>query len=232
MDKIFISKEYLEEEYVIKNKSSGQIAQELGYSTSTIMRFVNEYGIKKGFPLDGLTKEKVIELYLEKNLSCLIIADMYGVAPTSIHDKIIKCGIKIKPKGHMTDAKLAGDESRRNGVGDLSASYWAVVKHGARKRNFDVTVTMKYCWQLFLKQDKKCSLTGRLIKLVRIYKHINSGVEEQTASLDRIDSKKGYVEGNVQWIHKDLNRMKQHYSQEYFIDTCKEVASHQESKVA
>jgi hypothetical protein len=51
----------------------------------------------------------------------------------------------------------------------------------------------------------------------------NSG-STGTASLDRIDSSKGYEEGNIQWVHKHINFMKRTYSQEYFIDMCKKVA--------
>jgi hypothetical protein len=44
-----------------------------------------------------------------------------------------------------------------------------------------------------------------------------------TASLDRIDSSIGYVEGNVQWIYKPLNTMKGTLSNQEFIQLCKEV---------
>jgi hypothetical protein len=43
------------------------------------------------------------------------------------------------------------------------------------------------------------------------------------ASLDRIDSKKGYVEGNVHWVHKDVNMMKRNFTEEYFINLCETV---------
>ncbi len=45
-----------------------------------------------------------------------------------------------------------------------------------------------------------------------------------TASLDRIDSTKGYTLDNIQWIHKDLNKMKMNFANDYFIKTCKLVA--------
>ena len=45
-----------------------------------------------------------------------------------------------------------------------------------------------------------------------------------TMSLDRIDNNKGYIEENVQWVHKDINMMKRIYSQDYFIYMCKLVA--------
>jgi uncharacterized protein YeeX (DUF496 family) len=43
-------------------------------------------------------------------------------------------------------------------------------------------------------------------------------------SLDRIDSKIGYVKGNVQWIHKHINNMKQDYDNDYFISMCELIS--------
>jgi len=48
----------------------------------------------------------------------------------------------------------------------------------------------------------------------------------KTASLDRIDNEKGYVEGNVQWVHKDINNMKHTYPNDYFVNLCQQVALH------
>jgi hypothetical protein len=48
---------------------------------------------------------------------------------------------------------------------------------------------------------------------------------KNTASLDRIDSSRGYIEGNVQWVHKMANMCKQHYSQKRFIDMCIAVSN-------
>lgn len=72
-------------------------------------------------------------------------------------------------------------------------------------------------------QNKKCALTGRKIVFVPRGKSINKTRTETTASLDRIDSNKGYVVGNVQWVYKKINMMKQGYSQDEFILLCKEV---------
>ena len=41
-----------------------------------------------------------------------------------------------------------------------------------------------------------------------------------TASLDRIDSKKGYTIDNVQWVYKKINMMKQNYDQKEFVNLC------------
>lgn len=46
-----------------------------------------------------------------------------------------------------------------------------------------------------------------------------------TASLDRIDSSSGYGLENIQWLHKDINIMKNVHSQDYFLSLCKKVAA-------
>ena len=41
-----------------------------------------------------------------------------------------------------------------------------------------------------------------------------------------MNSIKGYIEGNIQWVHKDINMTKQSLSSEEFIQLCKDVAKH------
>lgn len=72
-----------------------------------------------------------------------------------------------------------------------------------------------------VKQDKKCALSGILLKFGR-----SENVYETTASLDRIDNKKGYTENNVQWVFKDINVMKNIHDQEYFLLLCSKIAKH------
>lgn len=70
----------------------------------------------------------------------------------------------------------------------------------------------------------KCALSGLDI-------HIGKHSRNNTASLDRIDSSQGYVRGNVQWLHKDINWMKNTLTEERFVDLCKQVAKHAEVRV-
>lgn len=78
-----------------------------------------------------------------------------------------------------------------------------------------VNITKEYLWKLFLKQDKKCALSNINLILSN---------QNNTASVDRIDSSLGYIEGNVQFVHKDINMMKRNYDQNYFINLCKLVS--------
>ena len=105
------------------------------------------------------------------------------------------------------------------GYEQISGTYWNSLQHGAKIRNLDFNITIEYCWNLFLIQDKKCVLSGLPINL-----SINKG-KEKTASLDRIDSEKGYVEGNVQWVHKDINVLKMDLAESHFVELCSRVAN-------
>lgn len=115
-----------------------------------------------------------------------------------------------------TKHRKGKDHPNFKGHGEISHDYWQKLNHGASRRNITFKITIEEAWQLFLAQGRKCDLTGWEITLCK----------PQTASLDRIDSKKPYVKGNVQWVHKDVNRAKQHYTEEYFRCICKAVIEH------
>lgn len=83
------------------------------------------------------------------------------------------------------------------------------------------TITIEDVYNLWIQQDKKCALSGLPIGFY------DDG-ENHTASIDRIDSNGEYTLDNIQLVHKDINIMKNKYSQEYFIKVCKLVTSNQE----
>lgn len=105
--------------------------------------------------------------------------------------------------------------------------YLRVAKNNAYKRNYKWELSVEYLDNLFLNQDKKCAISRLSISFDSNFKVRDKNV---TASLDRIDSKKDYIEGNVQWVHKDINKMKQDYTQKEFIEMCCRIHSHQVSK--
>jgi hypothetical protein len=49
--------------------------------------------------------------------------------------------------------------------------------------------------------------------------------QPNTVSLERIDSKKGYVKDNVVFCCADINRMKLDFDKDYFIEVCKRIAT-------
>jgi hypothetical protein len=95
------------------------------------------------------------------------------------------------------------DHPHWRGVGELSRSRLNRIKKGAKLRGLPFEVTDEYLWKLFLTQDRRCALTGLPLKF-----ESNRSEEETTASLDRVCSSSGYTVGNVQWVHKVVNRLK------------------------
>ncbi|MHC2249983.1 hypothetical protein [Bradyrhizobium elkanii] len=97
--------------------------------------------------------------------------------------------------------------------------YIGLARTGAVKRGLSFEIDAAYIEKLFADQRGQCRISG--LPLVA-----DRRVVYPTASLDRIESHRGYEKGNVQWIHKVVNTMKLDYDQEYFIAMCSQIAAH------
>ena len=107
---------------------------------------------------------------------------------------------------------------RWKGCGQMSGRYFCEVKKSAKARNFLFRITREDMWEQFVKQNEKCALTGVPLTFESKY--------QGTASLDRIDSTKGYVKGNIQWVHKKVNMFKKDYPQKQFLQLCKSISDY------
>lgn len=119
-------------------------------------------------------------------------------------------------KGTSTSCKTCqiydGDKNANwKGVGSIPGYYFS--RNSQRRKMSDKE--KEYAANLIEQQDFKCALTGLPISFTN-----------KTASLDRVDSTKPYVKGNIQWVHKDANIMKNGYNLEYFIKMCRMVVEH------
>lgn len=103
------------------------------------------------------------------------------------------------------------------GYNNISKTKYNYILQNAKKRKFDFDISMEYLDALLIKQNFKCALTGIKIALTN---------KLSSASLDRIDSKKGYIEGNLQWVHKDVNRMKSDFEEQYFKKLCELITNY------
>ena len=73
----------------------------------------------------------------------------------------------------------------------------------AKQRGIEFNISPEFLKELIIKQSYRCALSKEPIVLNKR--------RDSTASLDRIDSTLGYVEGNVQWVHRTVNLMKLNY---------------------
>lgn len=123
-------------------------------------------------------------------------------------------------------AKKFGMPRTFKGVGGLGKTFFNRIKYGAKKRDIPFDLTVEFLWNLYLKQEMRCALTGLAIEIVPETKNTAPDYERFTASLDRIDSSLGYTEQNVWWVHKEINRFKNNYSLDQFLTMCRLVATH------
>lgn len=112
------------------------------------------------------------------------------------------------------------------GHGGISGRVWGRIVRKAKERNLEVEVTIEEAWQKFQDQGGLCALTGWPLELASI----KGKYTEQTASFDRIDSDLGYVRSNIQWIHKDINRMKNYFSESRFLEVCRAVVAKEQNQ--
>lgn len=217
-----MTKSYLTEHYLSLGKSQKKIAQETGFSQAMISLYMKEFGITpraSGRQVPDLTNQKFGKLIVlsrkegkdkshpiwECKCECGVICSV----TTSDLSRRITC-----PEcGHKR-----GGRSLWKGAGEISGKFWSQVTYGAKARSITVSVTPSQAWDLYLKQNKCCALSGVPIQIQRDNKN--------TASLDRIDSSKGYSIDNVQWVHKEINIMKMAMSVADFTAWCKLVVEH------
>lgn len=104
-----------------------------------------------------------------------------------------------------------------DGYEEISAKYFKNIINGADRRGLSFDLNIKDAWDVFIKQNRKCALSGIEIKF-------DKENRISTASLDRIDPSVGYHKDNIQWVHKHINKIKFDFDEEYFISLCKAVA--------
>lgn len=226
------NKEKLEE--AVKNsKSVRGTARYLGIPYSSwIGHLIKKHKIN----IDHFTFGKIYDSYIGKKINSITIINVFKKhrkwfcicscdcgnikfekrIDSVISNRVLSCGCLSKERPSV----LGNKNGFFNGCGELTGSKIRDIKAGAKRRNIEFNVTKEYLWDIFIQQNKRCALTGVLLKFGRIYYP-----HETTASLDRIDSSKGYIIGNVQWVYKSINMMKMSMSQEDFINICKLVAN-------
>lgn len=135
---------------------------------------------------------------------------------------------------HVVNAKYGCQACKGRATAGVNSWHWkggryvpgyfvaqAKSKLDRRSKTLDWTVTVEYLDKVWESQDGRCAYTG--LPLI-----FGDSITEQTASLDRRDSGLGYVPGNVQFVHKDINLMKWSLPEQRFLALCRAVAEYNE----
>ena len=127
---------------------------------------------------------------------------------TSWRNKNIPYNVTESRKNHL----LSICDNRRKGI-----FTWYLNKAKNRKHDFDLTED--YLQSLWDTQEGICPITNYKMPLYNS-KEKNT---PYTASLDRIDSNKGYVKGNVQFVCYSANLAKQAFTNNQILEFFKSV---------
>jgi hypothetical protein len=139
---------------------------------------------------------------------------------------LCKCGKEITVRGNSLtsgNTKSCGCAHREfmkeavgSNVGQLTGAKWCAIQFNATARGHQVNITQKQAAELFEEQGGRCALSG--VQLI-----LDAPRLQITASLDRIDSARDYEMNNIQWIHKDIQKMKNVFSQSLFLEWVRRI---------
>lgn len=220
-----IDKNFLEKEYVINNKTAKCIAKEINKSDTQVRYWIKYHGLPIK-PRGG--RHKTIDLTGKIFGEYVVLRQVKGDGYQAVWECKCSCGIIKNVKAGLLKRKevlSCGDRDRHwKGYGNLTTKYFNVIQHNAKSRKKEFNIDIKYIWDLYISQGRKCAISGVKITINKNYAYKGG---KQTASLDRINPLKGYTKGNVQWVHKDINKMKLNHTQNKFIKWCKVIANYQ-----
>lgn len=204
-----IDEDILRKYYLELNMSPNDICEKLDISKTTFSRLMKEFSIKR-----NRTKP-----FLSQKIGSISVISRIE---NGKYKFLCDCGkIFVSRHSHVTKLKTKKCSECRSKkyheiYGIIPKSYWNTIITGAQSRGIEFNLTPIEASNIF---NGKCSLTGVEI----CFLNINKNILEQTASLDRIDSSVGYNKDNIQWLHKDINRLKNKYSQKDFLIFVKQI---------
>lgn len=94
------------------------------------------------------------------------------------------------------------------------------IEKSSEKRGWEIGVNYLYIKSLWELQDGKCAYTNIKLSIPKNFKEMKI---DNCVSIDRIDSSLGYIEGNIQLVHRDINIMKLNLNENDFLGLCKSV---------
>lgn len=164
--------------------------------------------------LNSINKKfnKLTLLEVLPNSECKVRCDCGNICVMRISDLLRKQKATKQCKQCHSGTKSA----LWKGYQDISMTFYSRLITQAKYRQIEFNLSIEYLWELFIQQNKKCKLTGLDLKFP-LTRH---ETKTSNISLDRIDSSKGYIVGNVQWVHKTVNLIKNNLDCKLFIELC------------
>jgi len=191
------------DEYVASKQKIKIICPDHGSFYQTAADHISGHGCKKCKKINGKwSKDEDLFLKINyKTKGAYYCADHLKRSEHSIRGRANVIGLQNKHKSvHQ----------------EIPSFIWLSIMYRAKKDGFELDIDPNYIWDLFIQQDGKCALTNWKISF-------NKNRKLNTVSVDRIDSTKGYIKGNVQLTNKLVNRCKLNCPEDLFYDICKSI---------
>lgn len=167
------------------------------------------------------------------------VGDKYGdwtvidTIPTPLHNKTIlckcACGVKKYVRCDLLILPITNNSCRicteKQKYNVIPHKMFSKLKRDAFNRKILFDISYDELVKQYLSQLGRCALSG--IELT-LGSYLRSS--EWNASVDRIDSSKGYVKDNIQFVSKDINIAKNKKTDSEFITLCEAVVNHSRKK--
>lgn len=223
--KVLLTKDLLITEKIVNQMTVKEIAIKYGWSEPTVTKKLREYKIeyKRKDIRDVLTKEQFYDLYFVQNMTINEIARLHNTTYIGTLLRQVKEWGFSTERGTFTQRQKDSHKKRKH-HDELCGSLLSKIRSGIKQRTkngrvIEFNITLSDIWNQFIKQNKKCAISG--IELSFPKNNPEYLKYEWTASVDRIDSNKGYTVDNIQIVHKKINIIKFDMSTEELISWCK-----------
>ena len=210
----------------VKARNDKELAKSLGASIPEFNRGRRYYKIKKaredmpagldvkGKKFDLLRPVKLIRIDEQKKG----LGKYLWLCQCDCGNECEKKSASLKNHHHNCNIKNScGCENKKHArwkALDINTRHFSRIKSGAKKRGLEFDITPEFVDQLYKKQEKKSGISGKAIVMPGKV-GVGSGLaqcpsdnKDNIASLDRIDSSKGYTIDNVWWISRRENSCK------------------------
>lgn len=156
--------------------------------------------------------KKLIKLIYEgekaDNIATILDRTFY-----SLGTKLRKLKIRKLPQVILINSYM--NEGKGNSkIKMLKNRLWSI-RRQVKAKNWEYDIDLQYLLDLWDKQKGLCAYSNKLMSFDKNDKNV--------ISIDRIDSKKGYIQGNVALVRWKINQAKSNLLLEDFKLMCKEV---------
>jgi len=137
-----------------------------------------------------------------------------------------RCGRKLPVEKFYKDKRVcnncryvANKKTVSSGLRPWLQGRLRVARKNSSKRGVTVEIDENYLISIFDAQNERCAVTGLPMTFDE---------SEYAISIDRLDNSKGYVEGNVRLICRQVNLMRNTLTPERFQWWCKVISNNAE----